>query len=578
MRRWSELAERVAATTRTSEKTALLAAYLPSLGPAELRHAVIFLTGRPFAEADQRATGLGWATMAGVVAEVAGVDRDALGAAYDRHSDLGLAVEDVLAAAGHAPDPAESPTIEEVAAAFEAIEAASGPARKGALFADLLRRCDPTTARAVVKVLSGDLRIGLREGLVEAAIARAFDRPLDAVKRAGMLTGDIGLTAVAARDGTLAEARMALFHPLKFMLASPAEDAAEIIRRLGPVVWVEDKYDGIRAQLHKLGPDVRIYSRDLHDISSGYPEIVDAARILAWDGILDGEILGYLDGTVLPFVALQARLGRKAPSPSIRAAVPVIYVAFDVIGLGPGDGAPVAPLLDSPLDDRRSRLDALDLPLAAAGGPFATSHLVTAESADALEAAFTAARARRNEGLMVKDPASPYTPGRRGYGWLKMKKALATIDCVVVGVELGHGKRHGVLSDYTFAVRDEANDRLVTIGKAYSGLTDAEIAEMTAWFEAHTISVHGRYRVVEPTIVVEVAFDVILRSARHRSGICPAVSPDRPSPPGQAGRRGRHAGDGRAALQRAAAGRGAARHGRTSGRPAPAAGARLTPS
>ena len=518
MRRWSELAERVAATTRTSEKTALLAAYLPSLGPAELRHAVIFLTGRPFAEADQRATGLGWATMAGVVAEVAGVDRDALGAAYDRHSDLGLAVEDVLAAAGHAPDPAESPTIEEVAAAFEAIEAASGPARKGALFADLLRRCDPTTARAVVKVLSGDLRIGLREGLVEAAIARAFDRPLDAVKRAGMLTGDIGLTAVAARDGTLAEARMALFHPLKFMLASPAEDAAEIIRRLGPVVWVEDKYDGIRAQLHKLGPDVRIYSRDLHDISSGYPEIVDAARILAWDGILDGEILGYLDGTVLPFVALQARLGRKAPSPSIRAAVPVIYVAFDVIGLGPGDGAPVAPLLDSPLDDRRSRLDALDLPLAAAGGPFATSHLVTAESAHALEAAFTAARARRNEGLMVKDPASPYTPGRRGYGWLKMKKALATIDCVVVGVELGHGKRHGVLSDYTFAVRDEANDRLVTIGKAYSGLTDAEIAEMTAWFEAHTISVHGRYRVVEPTIVVEVAFDVILRSARHRSG------------------------------------------------------------
>jgi len=119
---------------------------------------------------------------------------------------------------------------------------------------------------------------------------------------------------------------------------------------------------------------------------------------------------------------------------------------------------------------------------------------------------------------MVKDPRSFYSPGRRGYGWLKMKKALATIDCVVVGVEVGHGKRHGVLSDYTFAVRDEANDRLVTIGKAYSGLTDAEIATMTRWFEEHTISHHGRYRVVEPTIVVEVAFDVILRSNRHKSG------------------------------------------------------------
>ena len=518
MRRWSELAERVAATTRTSEKTALLAAYLPTLGPAELAHAVIFLTGRPFAEADQRSTGLGWATMAGAVAEVAGVSRDALGAAYDRHSDLGLAVEDVLASAGHEPDPDVSPTVEDVAAAFVAIEAASGPGRKALIFADLLRRCDPATARAVVKVLSGDLRIGLREGLVEAALARAFDRPIDAVKRAGMLTGDIGRTAVAARDGTLADAGLALFHPLKFMLASPAEDASEIIRRLGPVVWVEDKYDGIRAQLHKHGSDVRLYSRDLHDISRGYPEIVDAARSLAWDGILDGEILGYLGGTVLPFVALQARLGRKTPTPAIRAAVPVIFVAFDVLGHGPGAGASVSSLLDSPLEDRRARLDEIGLPLAEAGGSFARSHLVTAASADALEVAFTAARARRNEGLMVKDPASPYTPGRRGYGWLKMKKALATIDCVVVGVELGHGKRHGVLSDYTFAVRDEANDRLVTIGKAYTGLTDAEIADMTVWFEAHTLSVHGRYRVVEPTIVIEVAFDVILRSARHRSG------------------------------------------------------------
>ena len=119
---------------------------------------------------------------------------------------------------------------------------------------------------------------------------------------------------------------------------------------------------------------------------------------------------------------------------------------------------------------------------------------------------------------MVKDPTSGYSPGRRGYGWLKMKKALATLDCVVVGVEVGHGKRHGVLSDYTFAVRDEDSGELVTIGKAYSGLTDAEIAEMTTWFTEHTIRTYGRYRVVEPTVVVEVAFDVLMRSNRHKSG------------------------------------------------------------
>jgi len=170
------------------------------------------------------------------------------------------------------------------------------------------------------------------------------------------------------------------------------------------------------------------------------------------------------------------------------------------------------------LSTRRARLDAIALPSAAEGGRFLRSHLSVAADADALETAFADARARRNEGLMVKDPASRYSPGRRGLGWLKMKKALATIDCVVVGVEVGHGKRHGVLSDYTFAVRDEATGKLVNIGKAYSGLTDAEIAEMTAWFEAHTIARFGRFRQVEPSVVVEIAFDVIVRSKRHGSG------------------------------------------------------------
>jgi DNA ligase 1 len=518
MRRWSELAERVAATTRTSEKTALLADYLRSLTPAELSIAAVFLTGRPFPEADQRAAGLGWAAIATSVAALAGVDRAELGEAYDRWSDLGRAVQDVLEGAGHQPDAAVSPSLEEVAATYAAIEAASGPARKAALLGSLLARCDPLTAKYVVKVLGGELRIGLREGLVEAAIARAFDRPLEAVKWAGMLAGDIGETAQLARDDRLDDAALALFHPIKFMLASPAEDADEIIARLGSPVWVEDKYDGIRAQLHKSGREVRLYSRDLHDVSGQFPEVVESAVDLNWDGILDGELLAYKNGTVLPFQSLQARLGRKSPSAGIREEVPVIFVAFDVLGVGRGGDGAVEPLLRVPLDERRARLAKLDLPLADEGGGFALSHLVSVENADGLEAAFADARGRRNEGLMVKDPRSGYSPGRRGLGWLKMKKALATIDCVVVGVEVGHGKRHGVLSDYTFAVRDEEHARLVNIGKAYSGLTDAEIAEMTQWFEAHTIQRFGRYRQVEPSVVVEVAFDVIVRSNRHQSG------------------------------------------------------------
>jgi DNA ligase-1 len=221
---------------------------------------------------------------------------------------------------------------------------------------------------------------------------------------------------------------------------------------------------------------------------------------------------------VLPFIALQARLGRKSPSAAIQAEVPVIFVAFDALAVGAGGDEPVEALLREPLTERRGRLDALDLPLVADGGRFTRSHLSVAADVDALETAFADSRARRNEGLMVKDPDSIYAPGRRGLGWLKIKKALATIDCVVVGVEVGHGKRHGVLSDYTFAVRDTEHDKLVNIGKAYSGLTDAEIAEMTRWFEAHTIARYGRYHQVEPTVVVEIAFDVIVRSNRHGSG------------------------------------------------------------
>ncbi len=532
MRRWSEVAERVSATTRTSVKTHLLADYLRTLDAQQLPVAAVFFAGRPFAEVDGRTTGLGWAAISGAVAVIADLPPDALGDAYDRTSDLGLAVADVLEQAAEArragslpelPDPVvDPPTLADVADAYAEIETASGSQAKAERFSELLRRCDPPTACYVVKILTGELRIGLGEGLLEAALAEAFERPIGAVKRAGMLTGDLGRTAVLAREDRLSSAEIALFHPLKFMLASPAEDAAEIIGRLGPTAWVEDKYDGIRAQLHRAGRDVRLYSRDLHDITGQFPEVIAGARDLAWTGILDGEILAYRDGTVMPFVALQKRLGRKAPSAAIRAEVPVVYVAFDLLALADPAVNGVEPLaealLDRPLSERRRRLEGLELPLADSGGSFALSHLVSVDSADELEAAFDQARLRRNEGLMVKDPASPYSPGRRGLGWLKMKKALATLDCVVVGVELGHGKRHGVLSDYTFAVRDDASGKLVTIGKAYTGLTDAEIAEMTAWFEAHTLARFGRYRTVEPTVVVEVAFDVIVRSNRHSSG------------------------------------------------------------
>jgi len=296
------------------------------------------------------------------------------------------------------------------------------------------------------------------------------------------------------------------------MLATPVADADEVMRRVGDEAWIEDKYDGIRAQLHldgERGP--RLFSRDLNEIGGAFPEVVSAATGLGHRLVIDGELVPYRSGSVLDFASLQTRLGRVSPGPELLEQVPVVLVAFDLLHLDGED------LLETPLRERRAALERLSLPEKSAER-LLYSHLATARSAEEVERHFDEARERSNEGLMVKDPESVYQPGRRGLGWLKLKKALATLDCVVVGVEWGHGKRRGVLSDYTFAVRGADGEALLTIGKAYTGLTDAEIASMTEHFKAITLRDFGRYRTVVPEVVVEIAFDRIMRSTRHRSG------------------------------------------------------------
>jgi DNA ligase-1 len=517
MRSWAETAEAVRGTRATSQKTAIVAAYLRSLDAAALPAAAVFLSGRPFPERDQRVTGLGWRAVSTVVQAVAGADEGAMRRAYDRSSDVGTATGELLAESGH--EPAGEPlSLVEVAEAYDRLAGTRGRDAKAEVFAGLLRRADPLSARYVTAILGGELRIGLREGHLEKGIAAAFEADLAAVQWAGMLTGDIGRTAELARDRALDAARLSLFHPLKSMLASPVADETEALSRLAPPMWVEDKYDGIRAQLHVQGGEVRLFSRDLNDVTAAFPEVAEAAAAAAWEGILDGEVLAWRAGAALPFLQLQSRLGRKQPSPEVLAVTPVIYVAFDALALGDGSRPP-EPLLRQPLRERRRLLEALDLPSTPG---FGLAALVAATDEADLRRVFSEAQARGNEGLMLKDPDSIYAPGRRGYAWLKLKKALTTLDCVVVGVEVGHGRRHGVLSDYTFAVLDDRPGAepgaLVTVGKAYTGLTDAEIAEMTRWFEAHTVQHFGRYRQVEPRVVVEIAFDVVHASARHKSG------------------------------------------------------------
>jgi DNA ligase-1 len=508
----AEVAAAVGATRSKHEKRDRLAAFLRALPPDDLVPAATFFSGRPLVDPTAK-LGMGWVQQGAALAAASGADDEGLRAAYLRHSDFGDAAAELVGARRAAAPPL---MIAEVAGGFAAIAAAGKGDERVRLLTELLRRAGAEEARFIGRVLSREPRIGLREGLLEEAVAKAFDVELADVRRAHMLTGEIGETAVLARDGRLAEAALHVGRPIRFMLASPVADAAEVMRRVGDEAWIEDKYDGIRAQVHVDGTGtVRLFSRDLNDVTRSFPEVVEAATALRAEAplVIDGELVPWRAGSVLDFASLQTRLGRVRPSKELLAEVPVVLVAFDLLHHAGRD------LLEVPLRDRRQALDALRLP-ERTEERILRSHLATARTVGEVDRAFDDARERHNEGLMVKDPGSTYQPGRRGLGWLKLKKALATLDCVVVGVEWGHGKRRGVLSDYTFAVResDAPDARLLTIGKAYTGLTDAEIAAMTERFNALTLQDFGRYRTVVPEVVVEIAFDRIMRSSRHRSG------------------------------------------------------------
>jgi DNA ligase-1 len=356
----------------------------------------------------------------------------------------------------------------------------------------------------VVKIMTGAMRIGVQESLVEEAVAEAFERDPDAVRRANMLLGNIGRTAVLAHEDRLAEARLTLFRPLKFMLAT-AIDEAEGAVQIGGEWLAEDKFDGIRCQVHANGRETRLYSRTLDEITHQFPEIVAAFGGVGAEVVCDGELIAQAGDRQLGFGELSKRVGRKEPDADVMREIPVVFVAFDLLAIG-GE-----PLLDQPLATRRERL-ALLPPME----HVTVSPTLSVTDAEAIREAFEQALGRGNEGLVLKDPASTYQPGKRGQAWLKLKRPLATLDVVVVAAEYGHGKRRGLLSDYTFAVRD--GERLATVGKAYSGVTGKEIAFLTEHFKQTAVKDFGRGVLVVPAIVLEVAFNGVQRSSRHQSG------------------------------------------------------------
>ncbi len=507
----AEAAEAVGNVRGTHAKRDVVAALLVRADDASLPHAARFLSGSPFARADDRVLQVGWATLQRAALAIVPFDETVWHACHratgDTGETLGLLVgayppkrqsaQRTLVDLGGA----EEMSVEEAAQTYARLAAATAAA-KPKLLEDAWRRMSAIEVKYFTKVMTGGMRIGLAESLVEEAIAKAFGRDVAAVRQANMISGDVGETALQARRGRLGEAVFRMFHPLGFMLANPLDEAPD-----DPTPYaVEDKLDGIRAQLHATPGRAEVYTRTLEEAGE-FPEIVDAAKRIGHEVVLDGEVIAVrADGRVAPFALLQRRLGRKLVSAALRAEVPVRYVAYDVLFL---DGEPI---YRKPWTERRAALESLGLSGLLGVSPW--RRLATKAEA---EAAFEESRARGNEGLMFKRVESPYELGKRGNQWLKLKRAFATLDVVVTAAEVGHGKRAGLLSDVTFAVRDEGGG-LANVGKAYTGLTDEEIRRMTALLKQITLERYGSVHVVRPEIVLEVAFDSVTRSRRHKSG------------------------------------------------------------
>jgi DNA ligase 1 len=559
----AELAERLSKESSRLKKRASIAEAIKAAHEANPEDEdaglfAMYVAGNPFAEADPRKLNAGGALLSKTLLEVSGATQIDLTAAYKRHGDLGAAGFDLLRAQETGNREQDGLTLAEVAEAFAGMAVAKTTAIRSELVKGLLHRASPLEAKYLLKLMTGDMRIGVKQSLVEEAIAAAANVPVAEVRHAVMLEADLSAAVRRAFAGTLKQARMRLFHPLGFMLASPVETPEEAVERFSGEpeegiehvrieAFLEDKYDGMRAQVHCGDPEqparVAIYSRNREDVTESFPDLEEAFAKVSEAGvgplIFDGEILGWdlKDAHALPFAVLGQRIGRKRVSNEWRRQVPVIFMAFDLLY------ASGELLLELPLRERRNRLEAgLERLVEVARSPLsvderskgaqgfmfaepdgemverlllAPSRLV--ESADDIDRAYAEARARANEGVMLKAAESIYQPGRRGLAWMKLKRELATLDVVVTGAEYGHGKRAGILSDYAFAVRG-ANGELLNVGKAYSGLTDAEIAAMSAWMMEHTLEDHGFFRTVEPLRVLEVAFNNVMRSDRHASG------------------------------------------------------------
>ena len=540
-----ETCEKIRSTTKKNEKIEIISNYITNLDETSLSIAVLFLSGRALPIGSTRTLNIGFNTIMESLSEIAMLDIKDIQNIHLKHGDIGAMAEYAVSKKHIISlfNQQERISLSYVYHQFKKIANISGfgsNKNKKNILKGLLIACSPLESKYLIKIITGEMRIGSVEGLVEIALSRAFDRELQYIREAMLISGDISQVAVLAKKNILHNAVMRPFVPVSFMLADVMFSAEEIINYYNKPLICEYKYDGIRLQMHKFDNKVRLFSRNLVDITYTFPELVKAAIESTIrtpdttttihnqvDFILDGELIALKNDRPLHFQELQKRLRRKNVTEDITTEIPIYYIVYDIMYFKDNQ------VLKKSLLDRKNILSTISFKK-----PIINSSYKILDSIEQIIAIFNESKDIGHEGLVVKDPLSQYHPGKRGRYWMKLKKELDTIDAVIVIAEYGHGKRAGVLSDYTFAVIDEddgedddddknlnnnsnnylENSRLKTIGKAYSGLTDKEIDEMTERLREIIIEDNSNRILVKPEIVLEVAFDTIQKSDRHNSG------------------------------------------------------------
>ena len=514
----AELCEKLGATSKRLLMIDLVADFLKNLETQEVEPAVSMILGRPFPKWSQQTLEVSWAILSEIIKRITGVEWNVFMEAFGKAGDIGSATKTVFEESKvkrQATLFERTLTIEEVRRSLEAIAETTGYGsreKKERLIEALLSLASPLEAKYLVKIFIGDMRTGFYEGLMEQAVFKAFQIPLEVVQKTSMIIGDIGeVAAIAKVEGKegLLKIGFRVFRPVSLMLAQMADDVAEALKEHDGKTAFEYKLDGARVQIHKLGEEVRIFSRRLTDVTESLPEIVETARknIKAKEVILEGEVIAVDNlGCPIPFQHLMRRFKRVHAIEDMTEKIPVKLYLFDILYLN-GES-----LISVPYLQRRQILakNAGEIPL--------TKQRVTDKTEEA-EQFLKEAIDAGHEGLMAKKPDSPYTPGIRGKRWLKIKPVLEPLDLVIVAAEYGYGRRHEWLSDYYLAARDVETGEFLTVGKTFKGLTDMEIIEMTRQLKELIIKEEPRRVFVVPKIVVEVTYNEIQKSPKYKCGM-----------------------------------------------------------